>query len=99
MSTNEITESELKAALLGLKKRHTNKQEWLKWYAQLEQLLANVGENTREDLSEIVTAEHFVAVGFSPAEAEAFIFVMTQDCMGQACTSVEMIERYFCYEL
>jgi hypothetical protein len=91
--------SEIKVALKALKIRHTNKQEWLKWFAQLEQVAKNLNCSTSDDLSDDVSDENFKAVGFSQAEADAFVFVMTQDCMGQSCTSVEMIERYFCYEL
>ncbi len=53
--------------------------------------------NTTEDITEHVSAEDFVAAGFSPDEAEAMIFVLTEDCMGQAVNSLEMAERYFCY--
>ena len=53
--------------------------------------------NTEEDITEHVSAEDFMTAGFSQAEAEAMIFVLTEDCMGQAVNSIEMIERYFCY--
>lgn len=53
--------------------------------------------NTTEDITENVSAEDFVAAGFSQDEAEAMIFVLTEDCMGQAVNSLEMVERYFCY--
>ena len=53
--------------------------------------------STTEDITDHVTAADFVAAGFSADEAEAMIFVLTQDCMGQAVNSVEMMDRWFCY--
>jgi len=53
--------------------------------------------STTEDITDHVTAADFVSAGFSADEAEAMIFVLTQDCMGQAVNSTEMVDRWFCY--
>lgn len=53
--------------------------------------------STTEDIADHVTDADFVAAGFSADEAEAMIFVLTQDCMGQAVNSTEMMDRWFCY--
>ena len=50
-----------------------------------------------EDITDHVTDADFVAAGFSADEAQAMIFVLTQDCMGRAVNSVETIDRWFCY--
>lgn len=96
---NMKSEHEIQQALLCLKRQHAKKQDWLKWYAKLEQVASFVGCGPEDDISDLVFAQHFVSAGFTEAEADAFTFVMTQDCMGRACTSVEMIDRWFCYEI
>lgn len=53
--------------------------------------------SSTEDITDHVTAADFAAAGFSADEAEAMIFVLTQDCMGQAVNSTEMLDRWFCY--
>jgi hypothetical protein len=96
-----ITEQELGAALQNLTKEH--KTNWLKLISRVHEVLnvmsARMGcpWTASEDITEHVTAVDFEAAGFTPAEAEALIFVLTEDCMGQPVNSIEMVERWFCY--
>ena len=92
---------ELKNAIRSLKGQH--KTAWLQFNAKVQSALSALGERmgvawtSEEDITDHVTAADFMAAGFSAGEAEAMIFVLTQDCMGQAVISTEMIERWFCY--
>lgn len=96
-----ITEQELAAALKNLTKEH--KTKWLAFNSKVDGVLKVMESrmgcswSTEEDITEHVSAEDFVAAGFTPAEAEALIFVLTEDCMGQAVNNLEMVERWFCY--
>lgn len=98
---NTITEQELTAALANLKSEHKN--NWLAFNEKVNGVLkvmsARMGctWTTEEDITEHVSAEDFVAAGFTPAEAEALIFVLTEDCQGQAVVNLELAERWFCY--
>lgn len=83
--------------------KHQHKTAWLAFNSKVDASLAALGARrgvtwaADEDITDHVTAEDFVAGGFSKEEADCFIFVLTQDCMGQAVNSTEMIERWFCY--
>ena len=96
-----ITEQELAAALKNLTKEH--KTNWLVFNAKIDAILKAMGTrmgctwSSEEDITEHVSNEDFAVAGFTPAEAEALTFVMTEDCMGQAVNNTEMIERWFCY--
>jgi hypothetical protein len=94
----------------NLKSAH--KTNWLAFTAKVEKVLTVIGERmsaeataekgrtvtvTWSTITDHVTAADFVAAGFSADEAEAMIFVLTQDCMGQAVNSTEMVDRWFCY--
>ena len=85
----------------SLKAAH--KTNWLAFTAKAEKVLTVMGDrmnvkwSATEDITEHVTAADFVAAGFSSEEAEAMMFVLTQDCMGQAVNSTEMVDRWFCY--
>lgn len=95
------TQIEIELALKNLKRQH--KTNWLAFNTKIEGVLAVLGKRTdcnwtaSEDITEHVTADDFVSAGFSQAEAEALVFILTEDCMGQAVNSLEMVERYFCY--
>ena len=96
-----ITEQNLAAALKNLKKEHKN--NWLAFNAKIDAILKAMEKrmgctwSSTEDITEHVANEDFAAAGFTPAETEALTFVLTEDCMGQAVTNTEMIERWFCY--
>ena len=91
------------ATLKNLKNQHKN--NWLAFNAKLNSVLEVLGKrlgvtwNTEEDITDHVSEADFVSAGFSAEEAKAMIFVLTEDCMGQPVNSLEMVERYFCYEL
>lgn len=91
------TINEMPAGIKSLKAQHANKQIWLTFMAKLETVAKNLGCKSDEEMEDAAESD-FVAAGFSEIEAAALVFVMTQDCMGQACTSVEIIDRWFCYE-
>lgn len=80
-----------------------HKSNWIGFTKKLEGVLTVIGDrmgvkwSTTEDITEHVTAADFVAAGYSADEAEAMIFVLTEDCMGQAVNSTEMMDRWFCY--
>ena len=90
------TTEEIKKALTGLKAQHKN--NWLAFNEKLNGILPIVGaRNIETDISEDITAEAIVDAGFSSAEAEALLFVFTEECMGQSVNNLEMVERWFCY--
>ena len=96
---NMKTTIEITAVIKSLKKVHTNKQSWLGWYAKLESVSTALGMSAEDDISEMVSAENFVAAGFSQDEADAFVFVLTQEVMFRQVNSISTIERFFCYEV
>lgn len=80
-----------------------HKINWIGFTKKLEGVLTVMGDrmgvkwSTTEDITEHVTAADFVAAGYSADESEAMIFILTEDCMGQAVNSTEMMDRWFCY--
>jgi hypothetical protein len=69
-------------------------------YEKLTKLAVEiVGVKATEPMAEYVTDEDLAAVGFSSDEANAILFVMTQDCMGQPCTSAENVSRFLTYSV
>lgn len=111
MKTNELTVSTLK----NLKREHkANWLNFYKKLESVlvvlgsrmsREALAELGHTVEikwtstEDISEHVTSADFVVAGYSEIEAAALVFVMTQECMGQACNTVENIDRWFTYEI
>ena len=92
MTTLEQTQK----ALADLK--HQHKTNWLAFNEKLNAILLQVGaRNTEKNIADDVTAESIIAAGFTPAEADAIMFVFTEDCMGQPVVNLEMVERWFCY--
>jgi hypothetical protein len=106
---NEITTTEIYAALKTLKAEHKN--NWLSFNSKIDKALTTISvENDGktveltfsedEDVTDFASAEVFEKAGFTAAEAQAMVFVLTQDdTFGMAVNSRGMIERYFAYTL
>lgn len=91
-----ISAANTQQALASLKLQH--RADWNSFWNKLNAILPQVGaRNSEENIAEDITAEDFIAIGYTPAEADAFMFVFTEDCMGQAVTNLELVERWFCY--
>lgn len=88
--------NEIKEGLAALKTQHQT--NWVAFTEKLAGILSIIGaRNTEEDISEHVDAAAFIAAGFSAAESDALLFVLTEDCMGQSVNNLEMVDRWFCY--
>jgi hypothetical protein len=89
-------ETEIAQALSALKAEH--RSNWTAFNSKLNAILPQVGaRNSEENIAEYIAAEDFIAIGFTPTEADALMFVFTEDCMGQAVINLELVERWFCY--
>lgn len=90
------TTEEIKKALISLKAQHKN--NWLAFNEKLNAILPIIGaRNSEEDISEDISADVLISAGFTSDEADALLFIFTEDCMGQAVNNLEMVERWFCY--
>ena len=94
MKTISVTNTQ--QALASLKLQH--RADWNAFWNKLNAILPQVGaRSSEENISEDITTEDFIATGYTPAEANALMFIFTEDCMGQSVSNLEMVERWFCY--
>jgi hypothetical protein len=92
----KITDTEIAQSIANLKRAHKN--NWISFWDKLNAIIPQINaRNSEEDITEYITSEDFVAIGYTPSEAAAFMFVFTEDCMGQPVTNLELVERWFCY--
>lgn len=97
------SQAQVLAALKTLKAAHRG--SYVAFSNKLESVLTILGARmgvtwtAGEDITDHVTIADFTTAGYSAAEAEAMVFTLTEDCMGQAVNSIEMMDRYFSYEL
>ena len=95
----------IKNAITSLTKAH--RANWMAWYSKLEKVIPILNGRTcdsngddfgpEDDLTAVVTDADFTSAGYSADEASALVFVLTEDCMGEAVNSLAMIDRWFTY--
>lgn len=84
------TPANIQAGIKSLKGNNTSR------LCDLTTWVHGPASDTTADLSDL-TKEELMSQGFSSDEADALLFIMTQDFMGRACINADEIGRWLAH--